>query len=416
MKQEWLQEHPIGTVLGDPMPGAPELAARGETVMGVRTLKLLMPDQKNVLEGLTDGKYPVYHRPLTVETWYPACPAEKDAHAVYTDFLGRVDLGNLQPYTIPGRAFRDAAPDAAAGARPVVVISHGYPGSRMLLVNLAENLASKGYIVFSIGHTDNTYEDFPAKYALESALIHRSLDQRFVVQELKHINEETFLRGMLQTDNVGVIGFSMGGYGLLRTLGARFSDKALATFAPFAHELQEAEDYTGLTEVKAAVLFAPATFWLDPAKTRGMDVPTLWFCGTSDRTVHYGMVRDFWEKSVHSDRYLISYENCGHNIANNPPPHEAQSASWEIYKRWADPVWDTWHLNNLNAHFTTAFLDCVLRGSSEHGRYLQVPVERGSEAVWSLDADGRAKTDHTGWPGFADNGAAGIRLEHRSAE
>ena len=32
----------------------------------------------------------------------------------------------------------------------------------------------------------------------------------------------------------------------------------------------------------------------------------------------------------------------------------AQGASWDIYKRWSDPVWDTWRLNNANCHFLTA--------------------------------------------------------------
>lgn len=77
----------------------------------------------------------------------------------------------------------------------MVVIFHGYPGSRYLLVNLAENLSTKGYVVISIGHTDNTYEDFSKQGSLESALIHRSLEQRFVIGQIPAMNEAGFLEG-----------------------------------------------------------------------------------------------------------------------------------------------------------------------------------------------------------------------------
>ncbi len=394
----------MGTLVGDPLPGAPELAARGDTVAGVRTLKMTMPGGADVVKGLQNGRYPRYDRSLLVEVWYPACPSETDVPAVYTDHLGRVDLGNLEPCPIQGRSFRDAAPDPRAGARPVVVISHGYPGSRFLLVNLAENLSSKGYVVFSVGHADNTYEDFLAQGSLESALIHRSLDQRFVIGQLPRLNAEGFLKGLLQPENVGLIGFSMGGYGALRTVGARLSDSALDSFRAFARELEEPADFHGLKAVKAAVLFAPAAFWFDPERSEDIDIPTLWFCGTSDHTVHYENVRAFCKGARRSDRVLVSYERCGHNVANNPAPLQAQSASWEIYKRWADPVWDTWRLNNNNCHFVTAFLGQQLKGEAT-GAYLDVPVPCGKDAVWGNEGqDSR-------WPGFVEGGPAGIILE-----
>ena len=401
---EWQKTHPMGTVLGDPLPGAPVLAARGDTVTGVRTITLVQPGQADVLAGKKEGRYSRYDRPLTVEVWYPALPGTDDTRAVYTDHLGRADLNNLTPSSIGGRAYRNAEPDMSAGPCPVIVISHGYPGSRILLVNLAENLSSKGYVVLSIGHTDNTYEDFPAQGSIESAVIHRSLDQRFVISQLKMLNSEGFLRGLLLPDAVGLIGFSMGGYGALRTIGARISQKVLEdVFAPVAEEVEEAEGWHGDKTVKAAVLFAPATFWFDPALSEDIDIPTLWFCGTADKTVGYDAVRQCCQGAAHSDRFFVTYERCGHNVANNPAPLEAQSASWEIYKRWADPVWDTWKLNNLNCHFVTAFLDGILKADAEKAAYLNVPTPCGK------DADGGKGT---GWPGFPEAAPAGVILEH----
>ena len=407
----WEKEHPYGTLFGDPLPGAPALAARGGCAAGVRTLTLTHPGQADVLSGLGRSPLPRYDRPLRVEIWYPALRSTDGDRAVYTDHMGRADLGNLEPFPIEGRAFRDAEPDPSAGPCPVIVISHGYPGSRFLLVNLAENLSSKGYVVLSIGHTDNTYEDFPSAGSLESALIHRSLDQRFIISQLPELNRDGFLRGMLLPDQVGLIGFSMGGYGALRTIGARMNEETLRSHAAIAEELAEQPDFHGDPAVRACALFAPATFFLDPSRSEDIGIPTLWFCGSADNTVHYAAVRDFCERADHSDRVLITYEGCGHNIANNAAPPQAYARSWDIFKRWSDPVWDTLRLNNANCHFLTAFLDLHLRGDAGKAAYLRVPVTRGAEAVYDLDAEGRPTEKHTGWKGFIEGTAAGIRLE-----
>ena len=407
----WEKKYPMGTLVGDPIPGAPQLAARGGTVTGVRTVSFTDPGQADVLAGLGQAVLPRYDRPLQAEIWYPALPGREEERAVYTDHMGRVDLGSLRPFSIQGRAFRDAAPDEAAGPCPVVVISHGYPGSRYLLANLAENLSTKGYVVISIGHTDNTYEDFPKAGSLESALIHRSLDQRFVISQIPAMNEAGFLRGMIQPEKIALIGFSMGGYGALRTVGGRLNEKTLAQMGPYAAEAAEAADFRGMKAVQAAAFFAPATFFLAPERTEDIDIPTMWFCGTADHTVHYDQVRQYCLGAARSDRYLISYEGCGHNVANNPAPPEAYGESWEIFKRWSDPVWDTVRLNNANCHFLTAFLDLHLRGHAAKAEWLRTPVIRGAEAVYSDDP-----AKHTGWKGFLEGTAAGICLEHFAAE
>ena len=145
--------------------------------------------------------------------------------------------------------------------------------------------------------------------------------------------------------------------------------------------------------------------------SENIDLPTLWLCGTADRTVHYDAVRDFCLKAQHSERILVSYEGCGHNVANNPAPACACNKSWEIFKRWSDPVWDTCRLNNANAHFVTAFMDLHLKGEAEKASYLDVPVSRGAEAVFSLDEKGTPTEKHTYWKGFVDGTAAGICLE-----
>ena len=169
-------------------------------------------------------------------------------------------------------------------------------------------------------------------------------------------------------------------------------------------KLTDEPDFHGLDRVKAAVLFAPATFLLDDDYS-DVTTPTLWLCGDVDPMVFYPKVRGAWEKCVHSDRYLISLENMGHNVANNPAPEAAMSESWDILHRWADPVWDTWKLNNVSQHFVTAYFDMLLRGDESRRKYFDVGSPRGSEAP----ADAY-------WPGFLPETAAGLKMEFRKAE
>ena len=125
---------------------------------------------------------PRYDRPLTVEVWYPATLAAGQTETTtYQDALGS-GPGDAKrpvvPFTFPGRAARDAAPNMAGGKYPLVIFSHGYPGSRYLMSYLAENLASKGYVVASIDHTDSTHAD---KAAFASTLLNRAQDDQAVL-------------------------------------------------------------------------------------------------------------------------------------------------------------------------------------------------------------------------------------------
>jgi dienelactone hydrolase len=105
----------------------------------------------------------------------------------------------------------------------LVIISHGYPGNRFLLSHLGENLASKGYVVVSIDHTDSTYND---QGAFGSTLLNRPLDQLFVLNEMARLNSSdggTGLKGLVNADLTALIGYSMGGYGVVNTLGGGFT-------------------------------------------------------------------------------------------------------------------------------------------------------------------------------------------------
>lgn len=79
----------------------------------------------------------------------------------------------------------------------------------VLLAHLAENIASKGYVVVSIDHTDSTYR---TQAAFASTLVNRSVDQLFVLSQIETMAKEegSFLYQLADASNTGIIGYSMG--------------------------------------------------------------------------------------------------------------------------------------------------------------------------------------------------------------
>ncbi len=320
---------------GDPLPDAPELAARGDYPVGVRTLGLVNKNQIDILHS-KDGVDPLYDRPLTIEIWYPAVlPSNSQASVTYDEYMGTAgdSLRPLIPFTFKGRALRDAVPVTSEGSFPLVVVSHGYVGSRYLMTYLTENLASKGYVVVAIDHTDSTFKDASAFY---STLLNRSKDIRFVINEMAALSKKgsnQFLSGLVDADNTAIVGYSMGGYGVLNTAGAGYSDgmtqffagmtggsSAIGALAASNPEYQKLVD----PRIKAVVAFAPwgmeRGVW-DAEGLKGLKTPTFFVAGSQDDISGYEKgIKAIYSGAVNADRYLLTYKNARHNIAPNPPP------------------------------------------------------------------------------------------------
>ena len=406
-------------------PDAPELAAHGDLPIGVRTLSVVNPGQIDILKVEEGQDLPRYDRPLTPEVWYPAADGT-GAGGTYEGVQLRDGVTTVQ---LTGLAVRDAAPAAPAAPYPLLIISHGYPGNRFLMSHLGENLATKGYVVVSIDHTESTYDN---RAAFGSTLVNRPLDQLFVLNAIDGMSKESghFLSGLVDVSDTGIIGYSMGGYGAVIVAGGGVTQASTeyswrAPAGTLQMHLAGSESHEALIDprVKAAVAIGPwgmnTGFW-DEDGMKGVRKPMLFIAGSDDDISGYeNGVKALFEASVSTDRYLLTFHYANHNAS---APMSAPAESWQPsehldfipFDHYADAVWDTVRMNNITQYFITAFFGQYLKGDDELGTYLDL-VEHSRDALHALEEDGTPKPEHNYWKGFPARTAKGLSLSRKGA-
>jgi len=396
-------------------PDAPELAAPGDHVIGVTTMSFTREAVPDVARATEDG-VEEYDREITVEVWYPAAEGT-EAGGSYTALL-RDGVTEVQ---LRGRAARDAAP-AAQGAFPLVLVSHGYPGNRFLMSHLAENIATKGYVVASIDHPDSTYDDMGP---FGSTLVNRPHDQAFVLDRMAGLDDP--IGAITDGDTAAVIGYSMGGYGALVLSGAGLTDTFRALpYAPPQQLLEinamGSETLAALPDerVRAVVAIGPwgrnREAW-DAEGLSAIDTPLMLIAGGVDDVSGYEAIRSIFMETTRTERHLLTFDNANHNAAAPmPAPEESwavsESLGYAPFDHYADPVWDTVRMNNITQHFVTAFLDLHLKSDTAKAEYLDL-VPNSADAVWDRAEDGTPHENDTYWTGFANRSAKGLRFETR---
>lgn len=329
--------------------------------------------------------------------------------------------------TLTGKAVRDAAVVTTDGSFPLVIISHGYPGNRFLMSHLAENLASKGFVVASIDHRDSTYDD---QKDFASTLYNRPFDQLFVLNEMERMGKKgsgSPLTGVIDASRTGLVGYSMGGYGLVNVVGGGYREAMVTAASASPNKLlaERAASSPGFQagrdpRIKAAVAVAPwgmnTGFW-DADGLKGIKTPVLFVAGSADEVAGYEKgTRLIYQQSVNADRYLLTFINANHN-AGAPIPAPAETYAYSQTQRsypfthYADAVWDSVRMNNIFDHFASAYFDLYLKGDQTRRAYFDL-VQNGKDGVWAMDRDGKAAPTHTYWKGFQRGTAVGLTLEH----
>ncbi len=212
-----------GTVpSADAVPNLSLPEPTGPFPVGMKPVHLVDADR-------ADPWRPEERRELMVSVWYPAVPyGDPAAYTSETVSAAIVESANLpvppDVLTTVATHSRDRAP-ALPGRRPLVVLSPGAGLSRESLTSLAEDLASRGYVVAGIDHTYEARAVVLPDGRVAGCLLcerensaevgawvtrGRALDISFVLDELTH--GRLWRHGpAVDARHIAVVGHSLGG-------------------------------------------------------------------------------------------------------------------------------------------------------------------------------------------------------------
>ncbi len=224
--------------------------------------------------------------PLPVNLWYP------------TVAPGRTVL--FGPY--PMRVNLDAPPVLGRGR--LLVISHGSKGNHLGHRDTALHLAALGYTVLAPLHPHDNYLD-DSQSGTSTVWRDRPLH---ISQAVESVLSDPHFKDLLSHEDLGLIGFSLGGYTALRLLGAiadphvlmahcrAFPEDALPVspggpvcdleaLQSMLNEQPGPFDSVHDTRFKAAVLLAPMCALFDDAALRCVQVPISLYCAENDNVL-----------------------------------------------------------------------------------------------------------------------------------
>jgi predicted dienelactone hydrolase len=287
----------------------------------------------------------VQGQPLTVRAWYPAVGATAETATItYTapnKFGEQITPG--EEITSVGRALADGRPDTTGGPYPLVVFSHGFALSPIDYGTLVEHYASQGYVVLAPEHNesfDGSLTGFWEELIDRPVDISRTIDH---AEQLSRSGEP--LAGMIDLDDVAVVGHSYGGYTALAAAGAQFDfaaykDRcaALAADDPrnfFCAPLPNESDMAmraGLDEVPsglwpsfgdpritAAISLAGDAYLFDQRGLAELEVPVMAMGGTIDEGTPYTWgAKLTYDHAGSTNKTLVSFPGAGHFLFLDP--------------------------------------------------------------------------------------------------
>ncbi len=180
---------------------------------------------------------PTDYRRIVVQAWYPADDVTDQSPVPYIENPDAFGLGIQYSFGFPSfmvshlplvktHSYKNVPLSTGQSDYPVILFSHGYGGIIMQNTILMEELASQGYVVFSINHPYEsavsifpdgsvTYERAPpAGHSINDSLDIWFRDSIFLLDQLQISNNddipEIFWSG-LDFDRIAAMGHSFGG-------------------------------------------------------------------------------------------------------------------------------------------------------------------------------------------------------------
>lgn len=348
---------------------APEFAQRGEYAVGSTDIVLSSPS-----------------RPLNVTLWYPAQLEEGEEESrIHRAFLTLTVEGNSAP---------DATPAPADTPYPLVIYSHGSGGSRLVQMWLVEHLASWGFIVMAVDHAGNTLIDgLTGQNDTVATYAYRPDDLLRQITEAEDLNQEGMFAGLIDTDNIAIVGHSLGGWTTLQLGGAHLNFDKLRDYCENPREdvrenvcfLLESEaeiatargydtpptgNWDTITDPRIQAIVTYAPYNIPSLDTSSVSVPAMVIVGTSDDTTP--PVRDTYPliESLSVPYHLTTLQLAGHNIFVDECPN-TNFVTEDVYPSCSDEVWDMDRAHDITNYMTTLFLLQHLKGDEQASTLLQ---------------------------------------------
>jgi predicted dienelactone hydrolase len=243
-----------------------------------------------------------------------------------------------------------------AGGYPLVVYSHPSGGNRRSASFLCEHICSHGYVVAAVDHSETfvpelamTGEMAPAERTAQAErwIASRVPDVRFVMDYmLKHPE--------FNTDEVGLVGHSFGGWTVLATPEVDPRIKAVVALAP-----------AGNSKPRPGILKASLTFdWR-------RNVPTLYLAAARDIPIPLDGIYELMERTRASKRlFVLRRSDHAHFLDNVEQEHERirtmpAGGDWAYMQKEMQPIEEL--CSGEEAHLfarglTVAHFDAVLKG------------------------------------------------------
>lgn len=259
-----------------------------------------------------DGK-----APIRAAVWSPCAAAPVETR--------------IGPFVLP--AVRDCP--VVDGQYPLVVISHGFAGTYFSHRDMAAALADAGFIVAALNHPGDNALDMKRAGEL-SALTDRPAD---VVRLLDHMLANWKEARLIDTERVGVFGFSRGGYTALvlaggvpdfANAGLPCPDEQAALCAQMRDRGAVPGDRVHDARVKAVVVADPLNVFPGSGDLRNLKIPVqLWSSergGDGVAPQDTARLRD--DLPVKPDYRMVT--GAGHFSFITPCPAEMEKAAPQI--------------------------------------------------------------------------------------
>jgi dienelactone hydrolase len=275
-------------------------------------------------------------------------------------------------------------PAQPGNAYPLIVYSHSSGGHRRSATFLATHLASHGYVVAAMDHSERVASELARREGetnaeraarIDAVIAGRVPDIRFL---LDYLLGETGTGIALDASRIGLVGHSFGGWTVLATAEVEPRVRAVVAMVP-----------GGGSRPRPGILPLTLTFaW-------GRDVPTLYLAAEQDTMIPLASVYELFDRTPASKRlFILRRADHQHFIDDVQGEHEAlRSMSLPGDGAWIPaamrPMAEL--ASGEQAHvfvrgLTLAHLDATLRGLDAARRFLDGDVEaeltaRGVKAI-----------------------------------